>query len=204
MTSDAAIISTTPARGRTLPESATIVTFGFWVYLMSDLVLFASLFATFVVLCQSYAGGPTGRELFDLQRVFVETMLLLVSSASYGLVMVAADRVRKKQVLAGLIVTFLLGTGFVAMEAREFYAMAATGNGPQRSAFLSAFFTLVGTHGVHVSAGLIWMLVMMLQVFVKGLVPQVRVRLTCLSMFWHFLDIVWIAVFSEVYLIGKL
>jgi cytochrome o ubiquinol oxidase subunit III len=178
--------------------------FGFWIYLMSDLVLFASLFATFAVLSHSYAGGPTGRELFDLPRVFAETMCLLFSSASYGMVMLAMHRERKLQVLCWLVVTFVLGASFIFIEVSEFHSMILAGNGPWRSAFLSAFFTLVGTHGTHVSFGLVWMLVMMLQVAGKGLTRPVRARLLCLSMFWHFLDIVWIGVFTVVYLTGAL
>jgi cytochrome o ubiquinol oxidase subunit 3 len=176
--------------------------FGFWVYLMSDLVLFAALFATFAVLSERYAGGPTGRTLFDLPRVFGETLLLLASSASYGMVMLAAHAERARRALLWLGVTFLLGAGFVTLELAEFRAMVAAGDGPARSAFLSAFFTLVGTHGTHVCVGLLWMAVMMLQVGVKGLGAAVRTRLLCLGMFWHFLDIVWIGVFSVVYLLG--
>jgi cytochrome o ubiquinol oxidase subunit 3 len=176
--------------------------FGFWIYLMSDLVLFAALFATFAVLSQSYAGGPTGRELFHLPRVFAETMLLLTSSASYGMVMLAVRADRARAVLFWLALTFVLGAGFVGLEITEFRAMILAGDGPDRSAFLSAFFTLVGTHGTHVSFGLVWMAVMLLQVRVKGLTAPVRTRLLCLGMFWHFLDIVWIGVFSVVYLLG--
>jgi len=176
--------------------------FGFWIYLMSDLVLFAALFATFAVLSRSYVGGPSGRELFDLPHVFTETLCLLFSSASYGLVMLALHRNRKAQVLAWLAVTFVLGASFIFIEVSEFHTMILAGNGPARSAFLSAFFTLVGTHGTHVSFGLIWMLVMMLQIARKGLTAPVRTRLLCLSLFWHFLDIVWIGVFTVVYLMG--
>jgi cytochrome o ubiquinol oxidase subunit 3 len=178
--------------------------FGFWIYLMSDLVLFASLFATFAVLSSSYAGGPTGRELFDLPRVFTETLCLLFSSASYGMVMLALHRNSRPHVLVWLAVTFALGIGFIFIEVSEFHTLILAGNGPARSAFLSAFFTLVGTHGTHVSFGLIWMLVMMFQVARKGLTAPVRSRLLCLSMFWHFLDIVWIGVFTVVYLMGAM
>ena len=176
--------------------------FGFWIYLMTDLVLFASLFVTFAVLSRSYAGGPDGRALFDLPHVFIETMLLLFSSASYGMVMLALHRGGRGAVLGWLVVTFLLGLGFIAMELHEFHTMILAGHGPQHSAFLSAFFTLVGTHGTHVSFGLVWMLVMTVQVATKGLSTPVRARLLCLSMFWHFLDIVWIGVFTLVYLMG--
>ncbi|MGD8569601.1 MAG: cytochrome o ubiquinol oxidase subunit III [Gammaproteobacteria bacterium] len=178
--------------------------FGFWIYLMTDLILFASLFATFAVLSQSYAGGPSGKELFDLPYTFAETMFLLFSSVSYGLVMIAAHQNNKGWVMLGLVVTFLLGLGFITMEVVEFHAMVVEGNGPSRSAFLSAFFTLVGTHGIHVTFGLIWMAVMVWQVVVKGLNTPVQSRLLRLSMFWHFLDIVWIGVFTVVYLLGVL
>ena len=178
--------------------------FGFWIYLMTDLVLFASIFATFAVVGRNYAGGPTGKELFDLRYLFVETMLLLFSSATFGLAALAMHDDRKGLVLTWLVVTFLLGFGFIAMEINEFYHMILDGNGPQRSTFLSAFFTLVGTHGAHVTIGLIWMAVMMGQVDTKGLTTPVRSRLIRLSMFWHFLDIVWVGVFSFVYLLGVL
>ncbi len=178
--------------------------FGFWLYIMSDLVLFGTLFAAYAVLGQNYAGGPTGRDLFHLPDVFVETMLLLVSSATYGLVMLALYRQRKGQVLLWLVVTFLLGLGFVGMEAKEFSGLILEGSGPQRSAFLSSFFTLVGTHGSHVIGGLVWMAVMMVQVAAKGLTAPVQSRLMRLSIFWHFLDIVWVAVFTMVYLMGAM
>jgi cytochrome o ubiquinol oxidase subunit III len=178
--------------------------FGFWIYLMTDLVLFAALFATFAVLSHGTAGGPDGKALFTLPHVFIETMFLLFSSASYGLVMLAMHRGNRQAVLGWLVVTFLLGMGFIAMELHEFHAMIVAGAGPWRSAFLSAFFTLVGTHGTHVSLGLVWMLVMVAQVFAKGLTTPVRARLLCLGMFWHFLDIVWIGVFTIVYLMGVL
>jgi cytochrome o ubiquinol oxidase subunit III len=176
--------------------------FGFWIYLMSDLILFATLFATFIVLGHNYAGGPTGKELFDLKYTLGETMFLLFSTLGYGMVMLAVHAGKKKSVLSGLAVTFLLGLGFVSMEIHEFYGLVAAGHGPQVSAFLSSFFTLVGTHGTHVTFGLIWMAVMMVQVAVKGLTSPVQSRLLRLSMFWHFLDIVWIGIFSIVYLMG--
>lgn len=183
-------------------DAAATKAFGFWIYLMSDLVLFAALFATYAVLRRGYAGGPTGRELFHLPRVFAETMLLLTSSASYGMAMLAARGKRARAVSPWLALTFALGAAFVGIEIGEFRDMILAGAGPARSAFLSAFFTLVGTHGTHVSIGLVWMAVMMLQVRTKGLTPPVRARLLCLGMFWHFLDIVWIGVFSVVYLLG--
>ena len=184
------------------PSTIEVQTFGFWIYLMSDLIIFATLFATFGVLGRNYAGGPTGKDLFDLTYTLGETMFLLVSSAAFGLVMLAVRDGRKKLVLMGLAVTFLLGLGFVLMEINEFYGLVAEGNGPDRSAFLSSFFTLVGTHGTHVTFGLIWMGTMMAQVAVKGLTSPVQSRLMRLSMFWHFLDIVWIGIFTIVYLMG--
>ena len=181
-----------------------IQTFGFWIYLMSDLVLFSTLFATFAVIGRNYAGGPTGKDLFDLSYLFGETMFLLFSSATYGMAVLALHDDRRGRVLLWLVITFILGLGFVSMEINEFHGMILAGNGPQRSGFLSAFFTLVGTHGTHVSVGLIWMVVMIGQVLTKGITTPVRSRLLRLSMFWHFLDIVWIGVFSTVYLMGVL
>jgi cytochrome o ubiquinol oxidase subunit III len=183
-------------------DSVEMQTFGFWLYLMSDLIIFATLFATFAVLGHNYAGGPTGKELFELPYVLCETLLLLFSSVIYGLVMLAMYNGMKKHVLIGLAVTFLLGLGFVSMEINEFDSLIAEGHGPNVSAFLSSYFTLVGTHGAHVTFGLIWMAVMMGQVVVKGLSAPVQSRLMRLSMFWHFLDIVWIGIFSIVYLMG--
>ena len=176
--------------------------FGFWLYLMSDLVLFAAVFATYAVLGHNYAGGPTGRELFDLPMVFTETLLLLVSSATFGLVMINMHEGKRDWVLGWMAVTFLLGFGFIVMEVHEFRNLILEGNGPNRSAFLSSFFTLVGTHGAHVASGLIWMAVMIVQVIVKGFTLPVQSRLMRLSMFWHFLDIVWVAVFTIVYLMS--
>jgi cytochrome o ubiquinol oxidase subunit 3 len=178
--------------------------FGFWVYLMTDAIIFALLFATYVVLAGNTAGGPAGRELFDLSRTFTETMLLLASSATFGFATLALDARDRRRVLIWLALTFLLGAGFVAMEIREFQGMIAAGAGPARSGFLSAFFTLVGTHGLHVSLGLLCILVVAGQVAVKGLSHAVASRLLRLGLFWHFLDIVWIGIFSVVYLPGAL
>jgi len=169
---------------------------------MSDLILFAAIFATFAVVGHNYARGPTGKELFDLPYLFGETMLLLFSSATCGLTMLAVHNGRKGLALVALAVTFLLGSGFISMEIYEFHGMILEGNGSERSAFLSAFFTLVGAHGTHVIFGLIWMAVMMVQIIIKGLTTPVQSRLMRLSMFWHFLDIVWIGVFTIVYLMG--
>jgi len=184
------------------PDTVAMQALGFWLYLMSDLIIFATLFATYAVLGNNYAGGPTGKELFELPYVLGETLLLLFSSVAYGLVMVGMHNGVKTRVLVGLAVTFLFGLGFVLMEINEFYHMVAAGHGPDVSAFLSSYFTLVGTHGTHVSFGLIWMAVMIGQVTVKGLTSPVQSRLMRLGMFWHFLDIVWIGIFSIVYLMG--
>jgi cytochrome o ubiquinol oxidase subunit 3 len=204
MTTDASTLDSVASGDSEHSDTLANQAFGFWLYLMTDLVLFASIFATYAVVGHNYAGGPTGKELFDLRYLFVETMLLLFSSATFGLAALAMHDGRKGLVLTWLVVTFLLGFGFIAMEINEFYHLILDGNGPQRSAFLSAFFTLVGTHGAHVTIGLIWMAVMMGQIDTKGLTTPVRSRLMRLGMFWHFLDIVWIGVFTIVYLLGVL
>jgi cytochrome o ubiquinol oxidase subunit 3 len=177
---------------------------GFWLYLMSDAIIFALLFATYVVMAPNNAGGPTGKDVFSLGRAFAETMLLLCSSITFGFATVAVRLGNQRVALTWLAVTFVLGAGFVALEIGEFTAMYEQGAGPQRSGFLSAFFTLVGTHGLHVSMGLVWILIMSSQVLVKGLTPPVVSRLFRLGLFWHFLDIVWIGIFSIVYLPGVL
>lgn len=175
--------------------------FGFWLYLMTDCIVFASLFAVFAVMSHQFAGGPSGKDLFDIPGVAMETAVLLLSSITYGFAMIGANR-RKKGVLIGwLAVTFVLGAAFLVMEIREFSHLIADGAGPSRSAFLSSFFTLVGTHGLHVTLGLVWMAVLAIQA-IRAPEPGGRElrRLTCLSLFWHFLDIVWIGVFTFVYL----
>ena len=184
------------------PDTVGNKTFGFWLYLMTDLVLFSAIFATFGVLNHSYAGGPMGKDLFDLPYTFGETLFLLFSSATCGLAVLAMHHERKGLVLLGLAVTFLLGLGFLSMEIHEFHQMILEGHGPDRSGFLSTFFTLVGTHGTHVTFGLIWMGVIMGQIVTRGLATSVQSRLMRLSMFWHFLDIVWIGIFTFVYLMG--
>lgn len=176
--------------------------FGFWLYLMTDCILFACVFATYAVLVNHTAGGPSGKDIFELPYVLGETALLLVSSCTYGFAMIAAHRGFKGQTLAWLAATFVLGAGFIGMEINEFHHLIAEGFGPDKSAFLSSFFTLVGMHGLHVTAGLVWMIVMMLQVSQRGLTDRNNTRLMCLSLFWHFLDIVWICVFTIVYLMG--
>lgn len=178
--------------------------FGFWVYLMSDAVIFALLFATYASMSRNYAGGPAGKELFDLSNVFYETLLLLLSTLTCGFAMLSLSKNRKQGVLSWLVCTFLLGLGFVLMEYNEFHSLISQGAGPDRSGFLSAFFTLVGTHGLHVGIGLIWSLVMMAQVIIKGLTVPIYSRLYRLSLFWHFLDLIWVSIFSIVYLWGVL
>jgi cytochrome o ubiquinol oxidase subunit 3 len=183
-------------------EAEAKTLFGFWTYLMTDCVLFASLFATFAVLRHNTFGGPGGEELFSLPFVLAETLILLTSSFSCGLGMLTANRGIKKLSMTLFAVTFLLGAAFLALEINEFHKLAAEGNSWRRSGFLSAFFTLVGTHGAHITAGLIWIAVMMYRVARRGLTTTNLKRLKMLSMFWHFLDIVWIFIFSIVYLMG--
>jgi cytochrome o ubiquinol oxidase subunit III len=178
--------------------------FGFWLYLMSDAIIFALLFATYVVMAPNHAGGPTGKTLFNLSRTFAETMLLLCSSITFGFATVAVRLGRPPVALGWLAATFVLGAGFLALEISEFTGLYAQGAGPQRSGFLSAFFTLVGTHGLHVGMGLIWILILTIQLLAKGLTRPVASRLFRLGLFWHFLDIVWIGIFSIVYLPGLL
>ncbi|WP_428423777.1 cytochrome o ubiquinol oxidase subunit III [Methylibium sp.] len=183
-------------------ENGTLL--GFWLYLMSDCLVFACLFAMYGVLGRSYAGGPTGAELFDLKLVAVNTSLLLLSSITYGFAMLEMQRKRQGATLLWLAITGLFGAGFIGLELYEFAHLIHEGAAPQRSAFLSSFFTLVGTHGLHVSFGLVWLVTLMLQVGRHGLIAENRRRLMCLSMFWHFLDVVWIGVFTFVYLMGVL
>jgi cytochrome o ubiquinol oxidase subunit 3 len=178
--------------------------FGFWLYLMSDAVIFALLFATYAAMSRNTAGGPGGHEIFRLPHAFAETMLLLASSTTFGLASVAITAGQRWPALAWLGVTFLLGLGFVGMEVAEFRDLVAAGAGPQRSGFLSAFFTLVGAHGLHVSMGLIWIALLGGETALRGLNPHVASRLSRLGLFWHFLDIVWIGIFSIVYLPGVL
>ena len=184
------------------PDAGETKVFGFWIYLMSDCILFASLFATYAVLVNGTAGGPSGKDIFDLKFVLVETFLLLFSSITYGMAMIAMNKGKVGGVNTWLFLTFLFGLGFVAMEIYEFHHLIAEGFGPDRSAFLSSFFALVGTHGLHVTSGLIWIIVLMIQVSKFGLTATNKTRLMCLSLFWHFLDVVWICVFTVVYLLG--
>lgn len=179
-------------------------TLGFWVYLMTDCILFATLFCTYAVLHNSTFGGPTSKDIFDLKIAFVETMILLCSTVTCGLSMLAAVKDKKKAILSWLVVSFLLGASFVAIELTEFTQLVHEGYSWTRSAFLSSFFTLVGTHGFHVSVGLLWMLVMIAQIGVSGVTVDTFRRLAIFALFWHFLDLIWIFIFTFVYLMGVL
>ena len=177
--------------------------FGFWLFLLSDIILFAALFATYSVLSGSTAGGPTAAELIDKKHVFLETMCLLASSVTCGLGSLAVHRTDARAMYLWMAATFVLGVCFLTTEGKEFAGMVAAGAGPSRSAFLSAFFALVGTHGLHVSLGLVWLLIMLLQVSTLGFQPMVGRRFFSFGLFWHALDIVWIGVFTIVYLGAK-
>src|SRR5271165_1126418 len=197
--------STELARGRGGGGPApkrVVVAYGFWIFILGDMVMFAALFATYAVLSGNTAGGPTGAELFNLRNVFIETMCLLLSSYTCGLGALSAERRQPALFLIFAAITFVLGAAFLSIEATEFAGMVAKGAGPSRSGFLSAFFTLVGTHGVHVASGLIALVYLVAQVIAKGLQPAVLRRLLCWSLFWHALDIVWVGVFTLVYLMG--
>ena len=187
-----------------LAEMTDKTLFGFWTYLMTDCVLFASLFAVYAVQHGSTFGGPDGHDLFKLPYVLVETFALLISSFTCGLALLALQKRDKTMVLTWLAITFALGALFLGMELSEFHAMAAEGNSWRRSGFLSSYFTLVGTHGLHITVGLIWMAVLGVFTGRKGLTASIRKRLTLLGMFWHFLDVVWIFIFTVVYLYGSL
>jgi cytochrome o ubiquinol oxidase subunit III len=179
-----------------------VVAYGFWIFLLSDIVMFATLFAAYAVLARATDGGPSGVQLFSQASVAIETACLLASSYTCGLMSLAVKSRRRLGTYFGAFVTFALGLAFLALELREFADMIVRGDGPQRSAFLSAFFTLVGCHGLHVTAGLIWLAVMMAQVAVRGFRASVERRLLCFALFWHALDIVWVWLFTVVYLMG--
>lgn len=183
-------------------ESTEKTVFGFWVYLMTDCILFGTLFATYVVLRNNTFGGPSGRDLFNLNFVLGETLILLISSFTCGLAMLAAHANNRKKVFGWIGMSFLLGIAFLTMELKEFIHLVHQGNSWQKSGFLSAFFTLVGTHGLHITVGLLWMIFLVAEIVFKGLIAVTLKRLTCLSMFWHFLDVVWIFIFTIVYLMG--
>jgi cytochrome o ubiquinol oxidase subunit III len=179
-----------------------VVGFGFWIFLLSDIVMFSAIFAAYAVLAHATAGGPSGVELFNQRSVAIETGCLLASSYTCGLMSLAIGSRRYSLTYLAALITFVLGACFLALEVREFANMIAMGAGPQRSAFLSAFFMLVGCHGLHVTAGLVWLTVMMAQVAIKGFRATVERRLLCFSLFWHALDIVWVWLFTVVYLMG--
>ena len=211
MTTEAATIGLThggsedTGLGHRGPESKSIVVpYGFWLFVLSDMVLFSALFATYGTLVHATDGGPGTNELFNRTLVAVETMALLLSSFVCGLAMIAAKRRNMAFVQMWLVLTGLLGLVFLSIEITEFAGMIAEGAGPRRSAFLSSFFTLVGCHGVHVTAGLLWLGTMMAQIWAKGFEPHIMRRLLCFSIFWHALDIIWVAIFTIVYLIGTL
>jgi cytochrome o ubiquinol oxidase subunit 3 len=189
--------------GETGPATKRIiVAYGFWIFLISDIIMFSCFFAAHAVLQSATAGGPTGPELFKGPRVAWETAALLASSFTCGLSYVYTHAKNQLGTQFWLLVTGLLGLIFVLLEAQEFALMAAEGATPQRSAYLSSFFALVGCHGVHVSVGLLWLGTMMAQVYVKGFKPMIMHRLICFNLFWHALDIIWVAIFTNVYLLG--
>jgi cytochrome o ubiquinol oxidase subunit 3 len=204
----AMVADTVPAelvrgRGGGGPASTrTVVAYGFWIFLLSDIIMFSGLFAAYAVLSGSTASGPTGRELFNLHSAFIETACLLFSSYTCGLGALSAERQHRERFYVFAALTFILGTAFLFIEVSEFAGMVSKGAGPSRSAFLSSFFALVGMHGAHVASGLLWLVYMVAQVVVKGLRPHVLRRLLCFSLFWHALDIIWVGVFTLVYLMG--
>jgi len=179
-----------------------VVAYGFWIFLLSDIVMFSALFAAYATLVRSTAGGPAGTQLFNQVSVAIETACLLASSYTCGLMSLSVNARRRGGIYLFAVVTFMLGAAFLALEIREFAGMIARGATPQSSAFLSAFFTLVGCHGMHVAAGLLWLAVMMAQVAVRDLRASVERRLLCFALFWHALDIVWVWLFTVVYLMG--
>ena len=197
------VVPNIPAAHGGAAERRGVTGFGFYLYLLSDCVLFATLFAAFAVLHRSVADGPTGQQLFDLRNAFIETACLLTSSVTCGMAMLACDRRDRRAAYGALAATFVLGLVFLSMELKEFAHLVSDGAAPNRSAFLSAFFTLVGTHGLHVTAGLAWLVVIIVQLWRKGFSEGVVRRMFCFSLFWHVIDVVWIAVFSFVYLIGS-
>ena len=179
-----------------------VVGYGFWIFLLSDIIMFAAFFAASAVLSGATAGGPTGRQLFDLQNTAIETGCLLASSFTCGMASIAADARNPRWFHVAMATTFVLGAAFIGLELNELAGFIARGAGPARSAFLSSFFALVGCHGLHVSAGLLWLLTMMAQVFAKGFRDDIQRRMLCFALFWHALDIIWVALFTVVYLLG--
>jgi len=202
-TVDAVPVEVVRGRGGGGPApTRTVVAYGFWIFILSDITMFSGLFAAYAVLSDRTAGGPTGSDLFNLRNVFIETMCLLVSSYTAGLGALSAERRQRDRFLVFAAFTFVLGAAFLYIEISEFAGMVGKGAGPSRSAFLSAFFTLVGMHGAHVTSGLLWLVYMVAQVVAKGLRPHVLRRLLCFSLFWHALDIIWVGVITLVYLMG--
>ncbi len=201
---------TTVAEAQNVPSSSlegpaptrTVVAYGFWIFLLSDIIMFSGLFAAYAVLSQNTAGGPDARALFDIRHVFIETACLLFSSYTCGLGALSAERLQRGNFFVFSALTFVLGAAFLYIEMSEFAGMVAKGAGPSRSAFLSAFFTLVGMHGAHVTSGLLLLVYLVVQTAVKGLRPRVLQRLLCFSLFWHALDIIWVGVITLVYLLG--
>jgi cytochrome o ubiquinol oxidase subunit 3 len=185
-----------------LASKRIVVAYGFWIFLLSDIIMFSAFFASYAVLVGATAGGPSGRDLFNLRNVAIETACLLLSSFTCGLASIGAQIRRGSWFYGAMAATCVLGAAFLYIEISEFAGMVAQGAGPTRSAFLSAFFTLVGCHGLHVTAGLLWLLTMMAQVFAKGYRPDILRRVLCFGLFWHTLDIIWVAIFTVVYLMG--
>lgn len=188
--------------GSDLMSKRIIVGYGFWIFLLSDIIMFSAFFASYAVLANATAGGPSGHDLFDLRNVAIETACLLISSFTCGLASIGAQTHKALLFYGAMTLTFLLGLAFLGLEVNEFAGLVERGAGPSRSAFLSAFFTLVGCHGLHVTGGLLWLLTMMAQVFAKGYRPDILRRVLCFSLFWHALDIIWVALFTVVYLMG--
>jgi cytochrome o ubiquinol oxidase subunit 3 len=180
-----------------------VVAYGFWIFLLSDIIMFSAFFASYAVLSGNTAGGPSGRDLFNIQNVIIETVCLLASSFTCGIASVGASARSAPIYFGAMAMTFILGAAFVGLEANEFAGFVARGDGPQRSAFLTSFFSVVGCHGLHVSCGLLWLLTMMAQVFAKGFRADILRRMACFSLFWHALDIIWVALFTVVYLLGS-
>jgi len=181
-----------------------VVGYGFWIFLLSDIIMFSAFFAAYAVLSREFAGGPTGRELFDLRGTALQTAVLLASSFTCGMATLAVEQRNQKWTQIALLITGLLGATFLLLEVREFTELVERGAGPTRSAFLSSFFALVGCHGIHVTVGLLWLGTMMAQFLAKGFRENIRHRYLCFSLFWHTLDIIWVALFSLVYLVGSL
>jgi len=195
--------STAPGHGTGGPAAKRIIVgYGFWVFLISDIIMFSAFFAAYAILAPATAAGPSARQIFDPNSVAIETACLLLSSFTCGLASVAASQRSQKWTQAALLLTGLLGFAFLLLEAREFSGLLARGDGPTRSAFLSAFFTLVGCHGLHVTAGLLWLGTMMAQIYAKGFRRDIQHRYFCFTLFWHALDIIWVAIFGLVYLVG--